>query len=274
MRLSPSSGLLALAATANAFADTSPFVYLSTEQFDAPANDAQLQTGRQVVTSIKSILESCPNDHYQIVSQPNAAAADIRTASGCGVPNLCKAVEDSRVKGTFSVAEVVGQIDRHELEEYIQAVCAKKGKTVTVSETKLPALSTKDHAAQLADNDYLLRGAIEEAQSSKSYSVLYLTSPGESATYEADFGNSMSDELKRLRARVVPGRRAENGTEKDTRPLFEKYQFFTPGIFHGLLAVFFLFSVLFVGIRALASLEVSYGAFDKEMAPAAQKKQN
>jgi hypothetical protein len=39
----------------------------------------------------------------------------------------------------------------------------------------------------------------------------------------------MSDELKRLRARVVPGRRAENGTEKDTRPLFEKYQFFTPG---------------------------------------------
>jgi hypothetical protein len=126
--------------------------HADTSRFDAPANDAQLQTGRQVVTSIKSILESCPTDHYQIVSQPNAAAADIRTASGCGVPNLCKAVEDSRVKGTFSVAEVVGQIDRHELEEYIQAVCAKKGKTVTVSETKLPALSTKDHAAQLADN--------------------------------------------------------------------------------------------------------------------------
>ncbi|KAH6686676.1 BIG/ATPase V1 complex, subunit S1 [Plectosphaerella plurivora] len=274
MRLSPTSGLLALAATANAFADTSPFVYLSTEQFNAPANNAQLQTGRQVVTSIKSILESCPTEYYQIVSQPNAAAADIRTASGCGIPNLCKAVEDSRVKGTFSVAEVVGQIDRHELESYIQAACAKKGKTVTVSSTNLPALSTKDHAAQLSDNDHILGEAIEEAKSSKSYSVLYLTSPGISATYEADFGNSMSDELKRLRAREVPVRRAENGTEKDTRPLFEKYQFFTPGIFHGLVVVLFLFTILYFGLQALASLEVSYGAFDKENGPAAQKKQN
>lgn len=34
-----------------------------------------------------------------------------------------------------------------------------------------------------------------------------------------------------------------------------------------------LFSILGVGLRALASLEVSYGAFDKDMGPAAQKKQ-
>lgn len=86
------------------------------------------------------------------MSQPNAAAADIRTPSGCGVLNLCKAVEDSRVKSTFSVAEIVGQIDRHELEDYIRAACAKKGLTVTIGSTDLPALSAKDHAAQLADN--------------------------------------------------------------------------------------------------------------------------
>jgi hypothetical protein len=34
-----------------------------------------------------------------------------------------------------------------------------------------------------------------------------------------------------------------------------------------------LLSVLAVGLKALSSLEVSYGAFDKEMGPAAQKKQ-
>ena len=34
-----------------------------------------------------------------------------------------------------------------------------------------------------------------------------------------------------------------------------------------------LLSILFVGLRALASLEVSYGAFEKDMGPAAQKKQ-
>lgn len=65
---------------------------------------------------------------------------------------------------------------------------------------------------------------------SKSYSVLYVTSPSESATYEADFSNSVSDELRKLRAREIPVRRAQNDTEKDTRPLFEKYQFFTPGM--------------------------------------------
>jgi hypothetical protein len=34
-----------------------------------------------------------------------------------------------------------------------------------------------------------------------------------------------------------------------------------------------ILSILTVGLKALASLEVSYGAFDKEMGPAAQKKQ-
>lgn len=34
-----------------------------------------------------------------------------------------------------------------------------------------------------------------------------------------------------------------------------------------------LLSILAVGLKSVASLEVSYGAFDKEMGPAAQKKQ-
>jgi hypothetical protein len=34
-----------------------------------------------------------------------------------------------------------------------------------------------------------------------------------------------------------------------------------------------ILSILGVGLKALASLEVSYGAFDKDMGPAAQKKQ-
>lgn len=41
----------------------------------------------------------------------------------------------------------------------------------------------------------------------------------------------------------------------------------------GLIALVILMSILYGGISALASLQVSYGAFDKEMGPAAQKKQ-
>lgn len=74
-------------------------------------------------------------------------------------------------------------------------------------------------------------------------------------------------------------------------PLFVKYQFFSPGRFQtyvllsvsavnsqlGLFMGFFvgilLLSILYVGVSGVASLTVSYAAFDKEMGPAAQKKQ-
>lgn len=40
-----------------------------------------------------------------------------------------------------------------------------------------------------------------------------------------------------------------------------------------LLVVLLLFTMLGVGIKGLSSLQVSYGAFEKDMGPAAQKKQ-
>ena len=41
----------------------------------------------------------------------------------------------------------------------------------------------------------------------------------------------------------------------------------------GLVALTVLLSILYTGVQALSSLSVSYGAFDKDMGPAAQKKQ-
>ncbi len=45
------------------------------------------------------------------------------------------------------------------------------------------------------------------------------------------------------------------------------------GLFMGIIVTVILLSILSVGISAVSSLEVSYGAFDKEMGPAAHKKQ-
>ena len=45
------------------------------------------------------------------------------------------------------------------------------------------------------------------------------------------------------------------------------------GLFMGLIVGLLLLSILYVGISAVSSLQVSYAAFDKEMGPAAQKKQ-
>lgn len=65
----------------------------------------------------------------------------------------------------------------------------------------------------------------------------------------------------------------KNSTISDHRPLFEKYQFFTPGLFMGLLVTLLLLSILFVALRAISSLEVSYAAFEKEMGPQKNKAQ-
>lgn len=51
-----------------------------------------------------------------------------------------------------------------------------------------------------------------------------------------------------------------------------KAYYISIGLFMGLLVSLLLLSILWVGISAISSLEVSYGAFDKEMGPAAQKK--
>lgn len=40
----------------------------------------------------------------------------------------------------------------------------------------------------------------------------------------------------------------------------------------GLLAMFLMMAILHVGLQALGSLQVPYGAFEKEMGPAAQRK--
>ena len=40
----------------------------------------------------------------------------------------------------------------------------------------------------------------------------------------------------------------------------------------GLLAMFFLSAIMYVAIKGVASVQVSYGAFEKENGPAAQQK--
>jgi len=84
--------------------------------------------------------------------------------------------------------------------------------------------------------------------------------------------------------------KSSNRSMQDGLPLFEKYQFLSPGklldqyavnpsanslfsgIFMGLTISLLLFVMLWVAVSAIAGLEVSYMAFSKEMGPAAQNK--
>lgn len=118
--------------------------------------------------------------------------------------------------------------------------------------------------------------------SSKKYTVVYTTSPSTAAPhldhaeperYEMDslFPAPIQMELKRD---LSHHKRASNDTiTLPDGPLFERYQYFTPGLFMGFLISFILVMILYVAINGVASLQVSYAAFDKELGPVAQKKQ-
>ncbi|CAI4210449.1 unnamed protein product [Parascedosporium putredinis] len=88
----------------------------------------------------------------------------------------------------------------------------------------------------------------------------------------AEASEAEHQELKRG-SYVQVVRRDDNETGRDTRGLFQKYEFFNKGLFMTVFASLIFISIVTCGIRALASVDVSYGAFSKEMGPAAQKKQ-
>ncbi|RFU73460.1 er big1 [Trichoderma arundinaceum] len=264
------ASLLALSGAANAFYDSSPWVFLSTSPFAKALSADQIQSSSSVLGYAKDVLSTCPTDRYLIVSQPGLNAADLRGPKGCAMPHLCQAVDDKRVKGKAIVSEVVGALADADLSGYIKSACSKKDTTVIVDEVHLAALSPEDKASSFSDNDDTLARSLEEATADSSYTIIFFSTPNE-PTYEPHFEEPIRMELKR-HVEGTQLQQRDNKTDWDKLPLFEKYQFFTPGIFMALITAVVLLSILYVGLRALGSLEVSYGAFEKDMGPAAQKK--
>ena len=110
--------------------------------------------------------------------------------------------------------------------------------------------------------------------------------------YEMDdpYPSALHQDLRRD-IKYEPLKSSSDSTMQDGLPLFEKYQFFSPGkflpvyftvadtanenclgLFMGLTVSLLLVVILWVGVSAIAGLEVSYMAFSKEMGPAAQNK--
>jgi hypothetical protein len=132
----------------------------------------------------------------------------------------------------------------------------------------------------------------------EDYTVLYTTTPisRQAVRVTEPAGDySMHSEVQELlhiemkrdlstRAKIVGNQTIIDG------PLFEKYQFLTPGkpscgpsfkpwtdqcatgIYMGFLVGFLLLSILYVGLSALSSLSVTYAAFDKEQGQLAKTK--
>lgn len=131
--------------------------------------------------------------------------------------------------------------------------------------------------------------------SKHNYTTIYTTTPGgsgisqEGTSKQYEMGNI--DPLMHIDLKRDIRPQSRKSTSNDglvDGPLFARYQFLSPGkqsknqfstilihckgLFMGLLVSLLLLSILYVAISGLASLQVTYAAFDKENNPAAQTK--
>ncbi|KAI1319878.1 BIG1-domain-containing protein [Xylariaceae sp. FL0255] len=277
MRLSITATAIAglCASAAHAFADSSPLIVFSTAKLTQPPNQSQLQSSSKVLASTKELLSSCPTDHYLLVSQPNLNAAHL--SSKVAVPKLSESLDSAT--SSYSIAEVLGaELNLKSIGAYIRDTCGLPG--YAVDEVELTAVPAGDESQKvLKENDDKLGMILDQytagVAEGRSFTVIYTggSRTEKPQTYKPEFSSDTGMGHSELKRQLHGVGRRQKGNDTSNLPLFEKYQYFTPGIFSALIVLVILMAILYTGISAVASLQVSYGAFDKEMGPAAQKKQ-
>jgi hypothetical protein len=276
-------GALALASlpSALAFRNTSPFFLFSTADVLLESSGASIAQSASITADVLEALKDCPTRNYVVVEQEGVSAADY--ADGRSTPRLTQymAGNDDHVRSTISVPEVVGKVDAAEITKYLETKCGPSEHIKSI-QLDTPPASTALRALYMGQQDQFFDDTFNKRAEAEDYTVIYITTPPtesqakaqleaeQSYEMENSFGDAVQMELKRDTSAHY---KRANSTSNEGG-LFERYQYFTPGLFMGFAAIIPLFLILLVGIRALTSLEVSYFAFSKEMGPNAQKKQN
>lgn len=135
----------------------------------------------------------------------------------------------------MTVSEMSGAIDLQTVASSIRENCQIAGKTPSIETLTLDSIPMggrfQEIVESLRESDEDLGVVLQQYESAGDFTVIYTAgaqmekeAATEHKSYEADFKDSTHQELKRQVGSVV--RRQK---ERDTRPLFEKYQFFTPG---------------------------------------------
>jgi hypothetical protein len=276
--------VLALAPTTLAFRNTSPYFLFSTADLSIDGDHVQVASAPRVLRDFTQLLTDCPSKTYFVVEQQGVSSDEYLHGPRMG-RYLAK---ENGVRSTKTIAEVV---ETHEerplamltsyLEEHCGAIRTRGAAREALKQSSSPRVleisrASNPQAAAVDSLDLLIDELIRDVAENKDYTVIYTTTPSQGQakaaldaqhTYEMEdsFSDAVQMELKRDLSSHKRATSVQGG-------LFEKYQYFTPAIFMGLVAILPLFLVLFVGMRALASLQVSYFAFSKEMGPQAQRK--
>nr|OQO23459.1 hypothetical protein B0A51_08706 [Rachicladosporium sp. CCFEE 5018] len=276
---------------ANAFRNSSPFLLLSTNPIESAPRSLEIATEQTVTDLIASATSKCSATTYFIVSQPGLTTADLRDSTT--LPNLHAWTAAAEHATSIEVANVIGELDVKSLTKRIARSCDTGdelilGDTLSYSSgekevllTTFPPLPVDKKYRVAALKKLNTRFASLVSKLGENYVFILASTPVEAAEahahmYEMDepYPTAMHQDLKRglELERRAKGNRSSADHMQDGLPLFEKYKFLSPGIFMSLTVSLLLVIILWVGVSAIAGLEVSYAAFSKEMGPAAQNK--
>lgn len=270
--------LLPALPTVFAFGNTSPFFIVSTADLHLPAAHDVLADAATLTAGLLTALEDCPTRSYLILEQHSISVQDFADASSAPQLSRLMSSESPHVKTASITFDVLGEIDTAAIKKHLHTHCPDRHVHAnSTASAWLHSHVLRDLAApldQVHRKELLLQydahmgDYISDPAKEQDFTILFTTSPQilaqpeatvERYHYESSFVNSMQMELKRdLSSHIKPS----NGSKGD---LFERYQYFTPGLFMGISSIVPLVLILLVGIRAVTNLEVSYSAFSKEM---------
>lgn len=264
------------------------------------------------------LSRSCPTNNYLIALQPGVSSSDFIDTKNA--PLLSKLTNNNDKSHTANwVGDVLGGIDTYTLQQALSKGCNITPITLDSSSlhvpepentseahivfTRLPALqsdlSEDERHVIMRQLDEFLSDIVETYFQNKDYTLVYTTTSKASEsgkvpaseTTEYDSELPLADMMHNgelRRSLIARKEKQHNNQTMVDGPLFDKYQFLSPGafakwsarlllirligIFMGLLISFVLVMILYVGISALSSLQVTYGAFDKEQGQLAAKK--
>jgi len=277
------------AGAANAFQISSPFLMLSTKPSTTDFKSAIISTADKVTDAILETVGDCAQSKYFIVRQPGLTLADLQSDASSSISTWADSakyeqrVEIPSVMRYIGAESLVDEIasrcgatrdESRVLAEPLQIYTSEEKEVTFVTLPSLPAREAHKRTEGLKSLYDILEKSSPKL--TNDYMIILVSAPstGEPAesVYEMDepYPSAMHQGLKRdIKYEPL---KSGNRSMQDGLPLFEKYQFLSPGIFMGLTISLLLFVMLWIAVSAIAGLEVSYMAFSKEMGPAAQNK--
>ncbi|KAK9467639.1 BIG/ATPase V1 complex, subunit S1 [Lipomyces arxii] len=303
--------VLALAASltaVSAFEDTSPLMLLSSKKVDAineQLSSASITSADHFHELARKLVSGLKADTYVVVSQPGLHASDF-VAAERATPNLRKLYDSA--ESAFAVRNAHGSFDVDSLEKHIvdtwgadtvvidaaanafSVPASEKPQVVRLEFPALPVDITR--SSVLSDNDAFLYSVMSMLKS-EDFAVIYTSTPisrpyvakrnpvavaaaeedaevvAASATTEFVYPTGV---MGYPTGTILPTEIPE-GARTDGS-IFTRYQFFTPGMFMGIIASIVLLVILGFALKSISSIKISYEAFEKEMGPQTVQQKN